>query len=180
MNRGIAIIIGGLILTLASGSIWGYFVELSFISLKQTDLLPWHLSPGKSISRGFDTRDNSQYAFFLDYSPRGVDMNLKIIDSEEKIVLEEDLNDNYLDSPIKLEPNSNYFAKITNKGNKDVEVGGAGFLITSGTTEGENLDLAFDELYTIIPMVLFFVGIIVCISGGILFVKDRRKKSKSI
>jgi len=176
VNRGIALIIGGLILTLASDYTWGFFADVNYITLMPSEVLPWNLNPDESISRGFDTRNLSEYTFFLDYFPRGVEMNLQITDSDEKIVFQEDLNDYFLDSPVKLEPNTYYVAKITNKGNEEVTVGDTGFLTNPVSTQGENLALPFDELYTIIPLLFFLVGIIVSISGVIIFFKDRKKK----
>ena len=178
MQRGTILIISGIILFFAC------ILGLDAIVQYGNTLMPYDswiipLAPGESLSRGFDIlSDDSEIIFFVDYEPRGVPMNLVIMDADEKTVFEKDFNDYFLKDSFNPDSFSYYVATIKNIGNEDVEVWDIGFQkLPLKTDESGNPILPSQEWYTLILVLLVFIGIIIAIIGGIFLIKDRRKKS---
>jgi len=177
LKRGSVLIISGIILSFASLFILDAIIALNQSLLTVNDFWTISLSPGDSVTRGFDIgNDDSEVIFYFDYEPRGVPMNFIIKDRNEKIVFDKHFNDYFLMKPFKPKPVSYYVATIQNNGNESVEIFEIGFQKAPQTPEeGENLILPSLEWYSTLLVSLIFLGIPIAIAGGILFVKDRRK-----
>ena len=150
-------------------------VTQNYIPLVYND---WVLypAPDESITRSFNTEEKTDLIFFVDYSPLGNKIEFQITNSNDEIVFQDKLNSQFLNSPIKLEPDTYYVAKITNKGSEQLEIYDMGFLFASDFEGGKKLVVPFEETYTIVPLALWFVGIFTGIAGAILYCKDRKKK----
>ena len=179
MQRGIILIIIGIVLFFTGTIVFGIIIEYYENTLMPYDSWVIPLAPGESLSRGFDIlSDDSEIIFFVDYEPRGVPMNIVITDADEKTVFEKDFNDYFLKDSFNPDSFSYYVATIKNIGNEDVEVWDIGFQkLPLKTDESGNPILPSQEWYTLILVLLVFIGIIIAIIGGIFLIKDRRKKS---
>jgi len=178
LPRGQIILISGVIILFASLVLMGYASNDAIWLLEYDMFVTIH--PGESISRGFDTADEDKpVTFFLDYGPRGNNMNLSIVDSSEKIIFDKKFNDYFIADEFNLNPNSYYVAKIANIGSEVVDVYDAGFHNSLKTDERGNFILPLEQTDQQILSYLFFTSIILMIIGLILIVVDRKKKNVS-
>ena len=179
MKRGIILVIIGIVLVFGGIMVWGVIIDYYENTLMPYDSWVIPLTPGESLTRGFDIlSDDSEIMFYIDYEPRGVPMNLVITDSNEKTVFEKDFNDYFLMDSFNPDSFSYYVATITNTGNESVEVWNMGFQkLPLKTDESGNPILPSEEWYSDILAILILIGFIITIIGGILLIKDRGKQT---
>jgi len=173
-SRGFILLFVGIVVIIVSVGLLDVLLSQEITLLKDNEL-SITLSPGDNISRGFETTGNDpNLAFFIDYEPRGVLLNLSIENDNGKTVIDETLN-NYFATIYNLDVSNYYVATLSNIGNENVEI--YDIAIQNEPVFNENGDLVHlaSELPVLILSVLSFVGFIL-MPIGILFIFINMKK----
>ncbi len=174
MQRGSKIALIGIIMVLVGIFGLGVVIEIFENSLMVNDWWEIYLEPNQSMSRGFDFSENEAY-FYVDYFYRGNPLKIVITDSNDKVVLDKNINNYLVDVPFKYSPGY-YVLEITNIGDEVVEIWDIGYQKPPiSKDERGNFIVPSESWYSQILITLGFVGFPVAIIGGIIFWKDKRK-----
>jgi len=153
-------------------------IEIFENSLMANDWLPIYLEPSQSVSRGFDFSENEAY-FYVDYFYRGNPLKIVITDSNDKVVLDKNINNYLVDVPFKYSPGY-YVLEITNIGDEIVEIYDIGYQEPPISKDDKgNFLLPSETWYSLGLVYLGLIGFPVAIAGGIIYWKDKRKNQKN-
>jgi len=182
MQRGKSIVLVGILIILI-GFIGGMAAMLiygmSLIEYEWDEFSPITLSPNESRSVEFEFSEEGEVYFYFDYFYRGNPLKIVITDSEGDVIVDKNINNPLLDSPLKSTPGI-YLLEITNVGNRDIDLYDFGYQYPPlNRDENGNFIPPFDSWYINIMENLLFVGFVVLIIGGIIFWKDKRKIQKN-
>jgi hypothetical protein len=175
MKRSYVILIAGAVIFIAGIAIFQVYTDIyvdPFLS-ENTIVSNITIQPGESIDIPRETVEAGRnFSLVVSSAPSDGMLRAEINDPEGIIVTSNNFSER-LFTTFKPEINGNYTSKITNLGNKPVNINA---VVGQLPIIDENDRAQLDILNGILAgMFAIIIGIIVLIAGGIILIKDRRK-----